>query len=162
MYAHDIALTRHNGEPWTLQVGTLDFGGVKLRLLDENGQDCIRATIQPVGEFYQILLPNLNGNRRNPFVSWAEGHERLGELWPQFQPLFVAKVTDLLNHPIIQALRLREFYRFLRQAAITNQGVSGEESADKLQLVFNLKRIHVQPRMVQALFRIFPSAETGA
>lgn len=162
MCVREIALTQDNGAPWTLQVGTLEFGGVKLCLLDEDGQDCVRAMIQPMDEFYQILLPNLNGPRRNPFVSWAEGHERLGELWPQYQPLFVAKVTDLLNHPIIRALRVSEFYHLLYQAALTNGVEKGSGPDDEPRLVFDLSRIHMQPRMIQALLRIFPVASAGS
>lgn len=160
MCVHDITLTRHDSEPWTLQVAAPEFGGVNLCLLDEEGRACARAAIQPIGEFYQVLLPNLQGSRRNPYVGWAEGHERLGELLPQYEAVLAAKVRDLLYHPIVRALRLREFYAFLRQATVTNQGQPDETAPHGLQLVFDLRRIHIQPRMVQAVFRIFPDQDT--
>ena len=162
MYGRTIALTRQNGQPRTLQVASPGWGGLDLCLFDDGGQECVRAAIQPIGGFYQILLPNRSGSRKDPFVGWAEGQERLDEILPQYHPVLPVEAQELLTHPIIGALRVREFYHLLYQAALTNRVEKGRGPDDEPRLVFDLSHIHIQPRMIQALLRIFPVAEAGS
>ncbi|MEI2609562.1 MAG: hypothetical protein V9G20_13115 [Candidatus Promineifilaceae bacterium] len=162
MCGRNIALTRQSGQPWTLQVVSPEWGGLDLCLFDDGGQECVRAAIQPIGGFYQILLPNRSGSRKDPFVGWAEGQERLDEILPQYHPVLPVEAQELLTHPIIGALRVREFYHLLYQAALTNRVEKGRGPDDEPRLVFDLSHIHIQPRMIQALLRIFPVAEAGS
>ncbi len=161
MCVRDITLTRQDGQPWTLQVAAPEFGGLDLCLLDDTGKECVRAAIQPIGGFYQMLLPNLSGSRKDPLVVWAEGQERLETLLPQFRPVLPADAVDLLTHPVMGALQVREFYHLLHQAALTNRNQKVNGLEDEPRLVFDLSRIHIQPRMIQALLRIFPVEEAG-
>ncbi len=162
MCVRDITLTRQDGQPWTLQVAAPEFGGLDLCLLDAEGQECVRAAIQPIGGFYQLLLPNLSGSRKDPFVVWAEGQERLETILPQFLPVLPAGAVELLTHPVIGALQVRAFYHLLYQAALTNRNQKDNGPENEPRLVFDLSRIHIQPRMIQALLRIFPVEEAGS
>jgi hypothetical protein len=143
-------------------VAAPEFGGLDLCLLDDTGKECVRAAIQPIGGFYQLLLPNLSGSRKDPLVIWAEGQERLETILPQFRPVLPAGVVDLLTHPVIGALQVREFYHLLYQAALTNRNQKDNGPEKEPRLVFDLSRIHIQPRMIQALLRIFPVEEAGS